>query len=75
MPKGKITAKGQVTIPKEVRRRLGLRTGDELDFVEDGAGFKVRKRLRDSPFAAYRGYLKDLAGLDPDRLVQDMRGK
>ena len=33
-----ITSKGQVTIPKKVRERLRLRSGDRLDFrvAEDG---------------------------------------
>ena len=33
-----LTSKGQVTIPKSVRERLHLRTGDKLDFrlEEDG---------------------------------------
>ena len=29
-----ITSKGQVTIPKDVRRRLGIGTGDRVEFVE-----------------------------------------
>jgi AbrB family looped-hinge helix DNA binding protein len=29
-----ITSKGQVTIPKDVRTRLGIRTGDRVEFVE-----------------------------------------
>ena len=28
-----ITAKGQVTIPADLRRRLGLRQGDEVGFI------------------------------------------
>ena len=75
MPKAKMTVKGQVTIPKEVRQRLGLRPGDELEFVEDHGRFTLRKRLRSSPFAAYRGHLKGLAGHDPDGLVSEMRGE
>ncbi|HEV8634553.1 MAG TPA: AbrB/MazE/SpoVT family DNA-binding domain-containing protein [Chloroflexota bacterium] len=30
---GKITAKGQVTIPKAVRDALGVSTGDRVEFV------------------------------------------
>jgi antitoxin PrlF len=29
-----ITSKGQVTIPKDVRTRLGIDTGDRVEFVE-----------------------------------------
>jgi AbrB family looped-hinge helix DNA binding protein len=31
----RITSKGQVTIPKEVRDEMNLRPGDEVDFVVD----------------------------------------
>ena len=35
MELAKITAKGQVTIPVEIRRKLGVREGDKLLFVEE----------------------------------------
>lgn len=75
MPRTKITSKGQVTVPKDVRERLGLRPGDEIEFVEDRGGFRVQKRVPTSPFEKYRGYLKHLAGRDPDELVEQMRGR
>ena len=75
MPKSRITSKGQVTIPRDVRERLGLRPGDEIEFAEDQGGFRVQKRVTDSPFRKYRGYLKHLAGGDPDELVEEMRGR
>ncbi len=28
-----ITSKGQITIPKDVRARLGLHSGDKIDFI------------------------------------------
>lgn len=31
-----VTSKGQVTIPKEIRDFLHIRTNDKLDFVMDG---------------------------------------
>jgi antitoxin PrlF len=71
----RVTTKGQITIPKDVRERLGLRPGDEIEFVEDQSGFRVQKLLMDSPFKKYRGYLKDLAGRDPDEMVEQMRGR
>jgi len=37
MPYSMITSKGQITIPKAVRNRLNLKTGDRLDFrIEEG---------------------------------------
>jgi AbrB family looped-hinge helix DNA binding protein len=33
----RITSKGQITIPQQVRRQLGLQPGDEVDIVvQDG---------------------------------------
>lgn len=35
MELAKITSKGQITIPIDIRRKLGVRDGDKLLFVED----------------------------------------
>jgi AbrB family looped-hinge helix DNA binding protein len=75
MAKTRITTKGQVTIPKEVRERLGLRPGDELEFVEEDGVFRLRKRVDPQVFKKYRGYLKEWAGQDSDGLVREMRGQ
>jgi len=32
----KVTSKGQVTIPNEIRKKLGIRTEDKVDFILDG---------------------------------------
>ena len=50
-----ITSKGQITVPREVRRALGVRTGDKLLFESDGKGVRVRPVLRRSAFSKYRG--------------------
>lgn len=39
----KITTKGQVTIPKELRDSLGLLPGTEVEFVEEEGEVRVRK--------------------------------
>lgn len=51
----KVTSKGQITIPLEVRRALGVRAGDRLVFEDDESGMRVRKVQRESPFAKYAG--------------------
>lgn len=73
--KSKVTSKGQVTIPQDIRMQMGLRPGDEVEFVVDAKGFRIRKRMLKSPFKKYRGYLGKLRGKDPDSLVETMRGR
>ena len=38
MPSAIVSSKGQITIPVEVRQRLGLVAGNRLDFVEITSG-------------------------------------
>lgn len=52
-----LTTKGQVTIPKDVRERLGLRAGDRLEFVVEGDG-AVRMRRRTTDLLSLVGTLK-----------------
>lgn len=49
----RITRKGQVTIPKELREEFGLEEGDELLWQKTEDGIKVRKATR----SAGRGML------------------
>lgn len=52
-----ITSKGQITIPKSVRDRLGVGTGDRVEFVEVENGvFNVVAATRD---------VKELKGIVP----------
>jgi antitoxin PrlF len=51
----KITSKGQVTVPREVRRILGVRAGDKLMFENDETGVRVRPVRSQNTFSKYRG--------------------
>jgi len=51
----KITSKGQITVPIEVRRSLGVRAGDRVAFEEREGEMRVIPIRTESPFARYRG--------------------
>ncbi|MBI5751466.1 MAG: AbrB/MazE/SpoVT family DNA-binding domain-containing protein [Hydrogenophilales bacterium] len=43
-----ITSKGQVTIPAEVRRRMGLDAGDRIEFIElESGGYAIKPAIDD----------------------------
>ena len=58
-----VTSKGQITIPKEVRRQLNLREGDRVEFAQEGGRILIG-RAKDSadPFQAYVGALPAFRG-------------
>ncbi len=72
-----VTRKGQVTIPKPVRDRLGIKPGSKVDFeiAQDGRAF-LRKtpkgRLRPSRFARMRGTAT--SGMSTDEIMALTRG-
>lgn len=71
----KVTSKGQVTIPKQIRAVLSIKTGDEVSF-DVRAGKVVLKKKPASPqnFRRYVGYLSHLKGKRPDDIIDELRG-
>lgn len=54
MPTSSVSSKGQVTIPIEIRNRLGIREGDRVEFVVEGGKTILRPaRGQSNPFAKY----------------------
>lgn len=53
--KARITSKGQITVPHEVRRAMGVKAGDTLLFEQKGSEFRVRPVRTVSPFEKFRG--------------------
>jgi len=51
----KITSKGQITVPREVRHALGVKPGDKIVFERDGEEIRVRPVREKSVLAKYRG--------------------
>ena len=57
-PSSTISSKGQVTIPLQVRRRLGLKEGDRVEFIFEGGHTILRPaQAEKNPFEAYIGAL------------------
>lgn len=40
----KVTKKGQITIPKDIRDKLGIKVGDKVIFEENEKGILMRKK-------------------------------
>lgn len=57
MSSATLTSKGQITIPKDVRERLGIDTGDRVEFVEiEPSVFKIVPATKD---------IRELKGIIP----------
>ena len=41
--KSRLTAQGQISVPAEVRRKLGLSAGSVLEWIEEDGRFVVRR--------------------------------
>jgi AbrB family looped-hinge helix DNA binding protein len=41
--RSKVTSQGQISVPADVRRKLGIRPGSVLEWEEDGGRFVVRR--------------------------------
>jgi antitoxin PrlF len=74
----KLTAKGQVTIPKHIRDAIGLRPGQRVEFRVGENGTVVIQQVKDHKppskdrFAAARGIAK--TKLTTDQLMALLRG-
>jgi antitoxin PrlF len=73
----KITSKGQVTIPKPVRDRLGVGAGDAVDFemASDGRIVLIKAGATTPPsrFEVFRGFAGP--GLSTDQIMALTRGE
>ena len=67
-----VSEKGQVTIPKQLRDRLGIRPGQALEFTEERGRLVATKAGSGDPVASVFGIL-DL-DRPTDEVVADLRG-
>jgi len=68
-----VSQKGQITIPKSLRERLGIRPGQILDFSEEQGRLVATKVTPQDPLESVYGILK--LGRPTDDVITSLRGK
>ena len=68
----RVGERGQVTIPKALRTRYGVKPGQEVVFEEHEDGLLIRKVARDDPVRALLGRVTH--ELDVDQYLEQARG-
>jgi antitoxin PrlF len=71
LAQSKVTAQGQISVPAEVRRRLGLGPGSVLEWVEDGGQVLIRRAGRYT--SAEVSHALFPAGPPKARSIQDLK--
>jgi antitoxin PrlF len=67
----KVTSKFQTVIPKPVREKLGLKTGDSIRFRFDETGLVTVEKVvqsEDDPFASFEEWQSE----EDERLYRDL---
>jgi AbrB family looped-hinge helix DNA binding protein len=80
----RVTEKGQVTIPKPIRDRLGIGPGSEVDFIDEGDGVRLVTLATEEAEARRANSIRswadrvrgtiDLGGMTTDEYMEWLRG-
>jgi antitoxin PrlF len=68
----RVTRKYQVTIPKEVREKVGVEVGDELKIMDKGELIVLQKAGKAKSLLAFAGCWKGYPE-DPEEFIRDIR--
>ncbi len=74
-PSSTVSSKGQVTVPIEVRHRLGLKEGDRVEFVFEDDRTVLRPVAPEvNPFTAFLGALPAFSSVEEiNAFYRDLR--
>lgn len=74
MELAKVTSKGQITIPIEIRRKLGIKNGDKILFVEESGRIYMMNSSMDAFREAQKAFVGEAerVGLRDDDDVMQM---
>ena len=79
MELAKVTSKGQITIPIEIRKKLGIKNGDKVLFVEEAGKIYILNSSMDAlkeAQNAFKGEAERLGLKDDDdvvRMIKELR--
>lgn len=73
--KSLVSEKGQVTIPKAIRDRLGLTAGTEIEFEAESGRLVGRKTLSEDPLRKWRGAGRLPGRVSVDSYLETVRGR
>ena len=71
LARSKVTAQGQISVPAEIRRRLGIAPGSILEWDEDGENIVVRRSGRYSSEDIHRALFPK--GPPQPRTIEEMK--
>lgn len=69
----RVTQKGQVTIPKDIREELGIKPGSSVRFRVVEGKCLMEKEVKESKIDKWVGYLKGTKRTD--ELIEELRGE
>ncbi len=70
-----VTTKGQITLPKPIRERHGIRPGMDIEVVEENGRIVVRKRTARRGIESLVGILRGSPWKRTDDFINAIRGK
>lgn len=70
--KSRVTERGQITIPKSLRERLGIQAGQVVEFSEVDGRIVLRRQVAEHPVDESFGILEAVS--PTDALMEGLRG-
>ena len=71
----RITSKGQITIPQEIRNKFGFLPGMEVEVIAEGNKALIVKSRRENRFMNWLGRGKRRSKIEIDQMVEEIRGR
>ncbi len=71
----KITSKGQITIPQDIRNKFGLLPGMDVDVITEGNKALIVRSRRENRFMKWLGRGKSRSKEGIDQMIDEFRGR